>query len=451
MAKSETAAHPQADVQANMIEEGSNSSQPGPPSVRPNNPRLAATFERLAEIGGESDNGVSRLAFTSEERQAHTLVAGWMAEAGLSVRTDAFGNTIGVRQGRRGELPAIGIGSHVDTVPHGGRFDGAVGVLGALEVVRMFNETSTLTEHPLWLVVFASEEGARFGEACLGSKAAMGLLESADLDRMRDASGCSLSAAMRQVGFDPTAIAGARWGRDLVAAFVELHIEQGRVLEAEQKKIGLVDAVAGNTRVRLAMRGRTDHSGATPMHYRKDSLAAAAEVILATESMANDPRRRATVATVGRLDVYPNFITAVPGQVVFYLDVRDIDSDRQRATTQDIVAVAQQVAARRGIDLDYEVISDTSPTVLPMWLRGLTTDVSRRLGLPHRVMSSGAGHDAAILSRSIPAAMLFIPSHEGISHAPDEWTNIEDIADGVRALAESVLQVDRFLTEQVAP
>lgn len=446
MAQPETIAPPQPDESTRA----GTASRADAGDLRPSASRLASTFERLAEIGAEPDTGVTRLPFSPEERRAHHLVAQWMREAGLEVHVDAFGNTIGVRAGQRPDLPAISMGSHIDSVPHGGRFDGTVGVLGGLEVVRLLNEAGVRTAHPLWLIAFASEEGARFGEACLGSKAVAGLLELADLDRLRDASGCTLRAAMLQLGMQPDALPSVRWQRNQIAAFLELHVEQGRVLETEGKKIGLVDAVAGNTRVRFVMRGRADHSGGTPMSYRKDALAAAAEVVLAAEALANEPRRRATVATVGRLDVYPNSITTVPGRVVFYLDVRDVDSDRQRATAQEVVLRAQQVAARRGIELEYEVVADTSPAVLPMWLRELTTEVCRTLGLPHRVLSSGAGHDAAILSRVFPSAMLFVPSHEGISHAPDEWTSIDDIVDGVRALAHSVLRVDRFLAEQVA-
>ncbi|MBI2910728.1 MAG: Zn-dependent hydrolase [Chloroflexi bacterium] len=413
-------------------------------ALQPNLSRLASDLQRLAEIGAEANTGVTRPPFTPEERKAHQLMGRWMEAAGLQVRVDPFGNTIGVRKGRQADLPAIGLGSHLDSVYHGGRFDGTVGSVSALEVVRMLNEAEIVTDRPLWVVCFAAEEGARFGEACLGSKAISGILEPRDLERLRDASGVTLSEAMRQVGIDPASLAGARWQRGQLAAFLELHIEQARVLELEQKKIGLVDAVAGNTRVRLEFHGRADHSGGTPMHYRRDALVAAAEVVVAAEAIANEPRRRATVATVGRLDVYPNSITTVPGHVVVYLDVRDVDSDRQRATAQDILAIAQQVAARRGVELVYEVLSDTSPAVMPVWLRELTTDVARRLGLPHRAISSGAGHDSAILSRVIPAALIFVPSHDGASHCPEEWTSVDDIAEGVRVLAHSVLSVDRM-------
>ena len=395
---------------------------------------------------GPAGDGVSRLPFSREEREAHRVMREWMGDAKLDVSTDSFGNTIGVRSGTRDDLPAIGIGSHLDSVPHGGRFDGAVGVIGALEVVRMLNEADARIERPLWVVAFASEEGARFGEPCLGSRAVSGALEPGDLDRLRDANGITLSQAMLDLGMDPNALASCRWRRAEIDAFLELHIEQSVVLEAQGMSVGLVDAIAGNTRIRLTMRGRADHSGGTPMHFRRDALAAAAEVVVAAEAIANEPRRRATVATVGRIDNYPNSITTISGHAEFFLDVRDIDSDRQRLTAEDIVEAAAQIATRRNVEFEAELVSDTSPTVLPMWLRELTTEVCNRLDIPHRMMSSGAGHDAGILSRFIPAGMVFVPSHDGFSHSPEEWTSVEDIAVGVRVLGESVLRLDAFMS-----
>lgn len=412
--------------------------------------RIAADFELLSAIGTEPGGGVSRIPFSQEERAAHNLVSGWMVDSGLSVHTDSFGNTVGTLPGTDPARPAIGFGSHLDSVPHGGRFDGTVGVLAALEVIRMFAENDIKTTHPLMVAAFASEEGARFGEPCLGSKAVAGVLRERDLERLRDANGATLSQAMRSLGFDPLALPQARWEPNTLAAFLELHIEQARSLEEGGEHIGLVDAIAGNTRIRIGIKGRQDHSGGTPMSQRRDALAAAAEVILAAESIANEPRRRATVATVGRLHVFPNSITTIPGDVEFYLDVRDVDSDRQRLTTQDIVARAEETAARRGLRCDWEVVSDTSPVVLPKWLRDLTTAAVDRLDVPHRVTTSGAGHDAGILSRAIPAAMLFVPSRDGLSHCPEEWTSMEDIAIGARALAESIRNIDSFLTKEVA-
>jgi allantoate deiminase len=414
----------------------------------PDASRLASMLQRLSEIAGDGQAAVSRLAFTPAEREAHSTVARWMTEAGLSVRTDSIGNTYGTRPGRRSDLPPIGIGSHLDSVPQGGRFDGTVGVVAGLEVVRLLDLAGLQTEHPVTVIAFVAEEGARFGEACIGSKSVAGLIQPGDLQRLRDGQGTTLGAALHDVGMDPRQLPSARWGARELSALLELHIEQGRLLESDGKAIGLVEAVAGNTRLRLTVQGRADHSGGTPMHLRKDALAAASEIVLGVERMANEPQRRTTVATVGRLDVTPNSITTVPARVAFYVDVRDIDGDRQRAAAEDVLAFARQVAARRGVVVEGELVGDSSPVVLPLWLRHITRDVCERLEVPYRVLNSGAGHDAAILARVLPAAMLFVPSHDGLSHCPEEWTSISDIGVGVRVLYETVVALDCALAAQ---
>ena len=421
-----------------------------PPQPQPDPARLANMLQRLSEIAGDGQAAVNRLAFTPAEREAHAIVAGWLGDAGLGVRTDAMGNTYATRPGRRNDLPPIAIGSHLDSVPQGGRFDGTVGVVAGVEVVRLLDAAGLQTDHPLRVIAFSAEEGARFGEACIGSKAVAGVLQPGDLQRLHDGQGVTLASALQALGFDPRHLPAARGGPGDLAALLERHIEQGRLLESDGKAVGLVEAVAGNTRLRLSLRGRADHSGGTPMHLRKDALAAAAEIVLGVERLANEPQRRTTVATVGRLDVAPNSITTVPAQVVFYVDVRDIDGDRQRAAAQDVLALAQQVAARRGVFVEAELVGDSSPVVLPLWLRHITRDVCERLSVPYRVLNSGAGHDAAILARVLPTAMLFVPSHEGLSHCPEEWTSISDIAVGVRVLFHAILTLDRALVAQAA-
>ena len=416
----------------------------------PDPSRLANMLQRLSEIAGDGQAAVSRLAFTPAEREAHATVGRWMSAANLAVETDAFGNTYATRAGRRPDLAPIAFGSHLDSVPQGGRFDGTVGVVAGLEAIRLLDAAGVQTERPLRLIAFACEEGARFGEACLGSKAVVGLLQPNDLQRLRDAQGVTLATAMAELGMDARQLPSVRWGAGALAAFLELHIEQGRLLEADGKAVGLVEAVAGNTRLRITLRGRADHSGGTPMHLRRDALAAAAEIVLGVEGLANEPRRRTTVATVGRLEVSPNSITTVPARVTFYVDVRDVDGDRQRETAQEVLALAQQVAARRGVAVEAERVGDSSPVVLPLWLRQLTRDVCKRLDVPYRVLNSGAGHDAAILARALPAVMLFVPSHEGLSHCPEEWTSISDIAAGVRVLYHSILALDEALVDGAA-
>lgn len=406
---------------------------------------INAMLRAIAEIGADPLGGISRLGYTPAEREAHALVGGWLREQGLAVWQDDAGNTLGERPGRAAGAPAIGTGSHLDSVPHGGRYDGIVGVVGAVELVRLLAEGAIETIHPVRVVLFAAEEGARFGEPCIGSKIVTGALGGRDFESMHDADGVSLAQAMERVGLDPARAARARWNPLEWAAFIELHVEQARVLEAEGRPVGLVDVVSGSTRVRLVLRGRADHSGGTPMDLRADALAAGAEITLAAEAIARDPRHRGIRATVGRLDVYPNSITTIPGRVTLTLDVRDVDSDRQRATTAEILQRAHHICDRRGVGLEAALLADTSPVVLPMWIRDIMGAVCQELGLHARVMTSGAGHDAQIVNRIVPAGMLFVPSKDGLSHVPEEWTSANEIARGVEALYHTILRLDAFL------
>lgn len=413
--------------------------QPPQPSAM----RIAEDLRRIAEIGGGRGGEVTRLAFTPTERAAHELVGGWMREAGLSVRTDGFGNTIGEQppSGR----PYLALGSHLDSVPHGGRYDGTVGVVAGLEVARMLSQGGTGMTHPVRLVAFANEEGARFGEACLGSKAIAGVLGPGDPERLVDSDGVTLAEAMRRLSMHPERIEEARWPDGEAAAFLELHIEQGRVLESEGMQLGVVDAIAGNTRLRAVLEGQADHSGGTRMHERRDALAAASETVLAIESLANERERGSTVATVGRLEVFPNNITTIPGRVRMAIDVRDVDSARQRDAARSIIDLAERICQARDVRISFEVVSDTSPSILPLWLRRIGKRACEQAGVRHRILSSGAGHDAQVMARRLPAILLFVPSRDGRSHVPEEWTSAEDIAVGVRVLCDTLLALDAFL------
>lgn len=407
--------------------------------------RIGEQIVRIGRIGADPGGGVSRLAFTRQEREAHELVGGWLRELALEVRVDAIGNTIATYGGAGDARPAIGVGSHLDSVYHGGKFDGIVGVVGAVELVRLLIEDETRLAHPLRVVIFAGEEGARFGEPCIGSKAAAGDLADRDLTRIRDADGVSLAEALRSLGMEPGAVPGAAWRPADWAAFLELHIEQARTLEAEGTPVGLVDIVSGSTRLRLVLSGRADHSGGTPMAIRKDALVAASEVVLAAEAIARDARNRGARLTVGRLDVHPNSITTIPGLVSLTVDIRDVDSDRQRQLAIEVVRRARAFAERRKVGVTAEVIADTSPVVLPIWIRGLTSGVCAELGYAYKVMTSGAGHDAQVINGVTPAGIVFVPSRGGLSHVPEEWTSASDIARGVEVLRMSVLRLDTLL------
>jgi len=409
--------------------------------------RISEMIDAVAEIGGDPVGGISRLAYTPEERKTHSLVSGWLRDLGLEVWEDPVGNTLAKRAGADPSLPAIAFGSHLDSVPHGGRFDGIAGVVGMAELMRLLAEAEAETIHPILGVAFASEEGARFGEPCIGSKFVAGSLKEADLTRIRDAGGMALGEAMASAGLSPIRLAEARWTTRDVALFLELHVEQGGILEAEGRQIGLVDVVSGSTRIRLVLRGRANHSGATPMSARTDAFVGAAELAVAVEKLTSDPSFRGLRATVGRVDIWPNSMTTIPGRVTMTVDIRDTDSDRQRGAAAQVVERARWICERRGLALASAVIADTSPTVLAMWVRERLKQACESLRLTYRFMTSGASHDSQVVSRLVPAGMVFVPSKGGLSHVPDEWSSATDIARGVDVLFASLLDFDRFLLE----
>jgi allantoate deiminase len=395
--------------------------------------RIAERLGRLAELsaGGE---GVTRLAYTALERRAHELMAEWIDDLGGRVETDAAGNTVGVFND--GE-PYFLVGSHLDTVVHGGAFDGAAGVVGALEVAAQLRDG---LEHGLRIVAFAAEEGARFGRPNIGSSAAAGFLDATAAADLVDSDGISLADAAAAVELAPHV--GEPWIDSRVACFFEIHIEQGRQLELGAAQIGLVDAIAGSLRMRFRLVGRADHSGATPMELRADALAGASEIILGAERVARE--YRATVATVGRLEVRPNNVTTVAGEVTAWIDVRDVDADQQRRTAQLIADLAHETAEQRELRLTLDIISVLPPVVLAAWPRALARAECELRALPCRVMPSGAGHDAAIVARRAPAALYFVPCRDGVSHSPAERADPRDIAAAVDLLVAVVRRADRL-------
>lgn len=405
---------------------------------------LITRFAQLSEPN--SGPGVTRLAYTPLERTAHEVFAEHMRGLGLEVWTDAAGNTIAERPGTVPGLPALGTGSHLDSVPLAGAFDGIAGVVAAMEVARRLVEDDIPHRHPIRFVAFAAEEGARFGQACTGSRIVAGLTTAADTGRIADANGITLAEAMHRVGIDPARIDDARWSAADWAAFVELHIEQGSVLESLGVPIGVVDLISGSTRMRIDLRGRAAHTGGTPMHLRRDALAAAAEIVLAAEQLAGDDRHHGTRVTVGRLDVAPGSITTIPGECGLHVDVRDVDSARQRASAEELLTRARVITAARGIGMDVTLLADASPVLLSRKVRSAIVDAATALGLPIRVMPSGASHDSQMINTVCPVGMVFVPSlNGGVSHSPDELTTPGDLATGIGVLRDALLRLDRRL------
>jgi N-carbamoyl-L-amino-acid hydrolase len=399
--------------------------------------RLARHIEALGHFGANPEGGVSRVAFSPADVAGREYVKSLMHEAGLEVRIDAAGNLIGRRPGTDPSLPVIIAGSHIDSVPQGGNYDGDVGVLGAVEAARLLRQHGIETRHPLEIVVFTDEEGGT-----VGSQAMAGRFAPASLDLMSH-SGLTIRDGIRVVGGDPDRLAEAARRPGEIAAYVELHIEQGAILDESDIDIGVVEGIVGIRWWEVTVEGTANHAGTTPMSRRHDALVTASEVVLAVNRIASAmPGNQ--VATVGRIRAEPGAPNVIPGRVAMSLEVRDLDAVRMETLFRTIEAEAMRIAAARGTTIGFaEVDLALEPAPTDGRLRTVIEKAAGSLGLSHRRMPSGAGHDAQEIAHVAPMAMIFVPSRGGISHAPQEFTAPEDIANGTDVLVRTLLAIDR--------
>ena len=380
---------------------------------------MLARADELAAISEEPDRLVRRCA-TPALTQAADLVAGWMEAVGLSVRRDAVGNVLGRT---RGDEPPFVLGSHLDTVPNAGRYDGPLGILVALAVVERLAAGGTQPAVPLEIAAFADEEGTRFGTAYLGSAAYTGAFEREWLD-LADVDGITLAEAISAAAGDPETVVALPAPQ--LAGYLEVHIEQGPVLEREALSVGVVSAIAGQSRVRIVVRGEAGHAGTVPMAARRDALAAASEMVLAVEHVGRSTE--GLVATVGALSLSPNVGNVVPGEVRMLLDVRHADDDARGRAVDAIRTEVERIASARGVETAWTLRYDTPAVELTPELRRRLEAAIEAAGHPVRSLVSGAGHDAVVLSRICPAAMLFVRCAGGISHDPRESVEEADVA-----------------------
>ena len=396
--------------------------------------RILARCEALA-AHTETPGGLTRTYLTDPHKAAHATVAGWMEAAGMTVRGDAVGNIIGRYEGQSPKAPALMIGSHLDTVRDAGKYDGMLGVLIGIAAVEDLVARGIRLPHAVEVIGFGDEEGVRFAATLIGSRAVAGTLDPALLDRP-DADGITLAEALRRFGLDPARIGEAARHPEEILAYLEVHIEQGPVLEAENLPIGVVTAICGATRQTLTTTGEAGHAGTVPMGQRRDALAGAAEMILAIERLAT---AHGVVGTVGRIAAHPDAVNVIPGGVTFSLDLRAEDDARRAAALAEISESLAGIATRRGLSLTQETFHD-SPAVAcdPLW-RGRFEAAIASLGLPVCALPSGAGHDAMALAALCPAAMLFVRCKGGISHNPAESVLEEDVAVALTCLTQTLL------------
>jgi N-carbamoyl-L-amino-acid hydrolase len=414
-----------------------------------NQSRLWSTLEKLSEFGrppgADFAAGVTRLGFSEADLAARAYVTRLMREAGLAVRVDPAGNIFGRRPGTE-NLPALLFGSHIDSVPRGGNFDGDVGSLGAIEVIRALNDHKISTRHPLEVVIWTNEEGHHFGKGLLGSSAAAGLLAPDVLDR-KDEEGKTLADWLRRYGQDPARLADARIPPGSLAAYLELHIEQGGVLDESKIQIGVVQGIVGIHWWTCTTTGFANHAGTTPMDRRQDALAATARAALAVREEVRAESGR-QVGTLGYVKAEPGARNIIPGRVEFPVELRDLDAAKVRRIWARIEKRFAQIAKEENVTLDCVPLQADEPALTDPTIRDAIREAARAAGLTTLDMPSGAGHDAQQIAKLAPIGMIFVPSRGGISHSPKEYTPPEDAANGAEVLFRSVLLLDEKLNRK---
>ncbi|MGF6950630.1 allantoate deiminase [Neobacillus sp. B4I6] len=403
-----------------------------------NKERLWSRLNLLSEIGKTDTNGVTRLSFTPEERAAKDLVAAFMIEAGLKVREDEVGNLIGRKDGGNPNASVVLTGSHIDSVLNGGNFDGPLGVLAAVEALQVMNEQNIETEHPIEVIAFTDEEGARFSFGMIGSRGIAGTLTQEELLN-KDKQGITIAEAFVASGLKPETIGKAARKPEDVKAYIELHIEQGKVLEGQNLSAGIVSGLAGPLWLKFILEGEVGHAGATPMSIRHDALTTAARVMLVIEAEA--AKTGTTVGTVGQVQVLPGGINIIPGRVEFSLDLRDISEVVRDGVEQNIREQAGQICKTQGVKLTIEDLQRVAPAPCSVIVKNAAREAFEKLGLESYYLPSGAGHDGMQLLDLCPMGMIFIRSKNGISHDPAEWSSKEDCADGANVLYHTVLNL----------
>lgn len=398
----------------------------------------------IGRIGIGDHGGVTRLVFSIKELRSRQVLIHLMGQAGLKIRIDGIGNIFGRLEGGDAKAPAVLSGSHLDTVIHGGKYDGPVGVIGALEAVRTIGENKIATRSPLEVVCFVGEESSRFGFSTLGSSLVAGEVHPKDLANAVDAQGTKLADVLSSFGIARKNLRSLARDPKSLKAYLELHIEQGPILEAIGKRIGLVTSIAAPSRFKVIFTGQADHSGTTPMQMRKDALVAAALLIEFIEKTCRKFSAMAkgrVVGTVGALKIEPGVINAVPGKTELLVDIRAITSRSKSRVARQVKQEAQSIAGKRGLGVEVLTIREEDPVPLDKRLLRLTKTICDEKNIVYEIMPSGAGHDAMQMAKITPSGMIFIPSQRGISHNPLEWTDPDDIGLGTQLLMETMIRV----------
>jgi len=408
------------------------------PQPRINGTRLNAHLSELAQFGKTPAGGTSRVAYSDVDLQARQFAMKLMREADLDVSIDAAGNILGRRAGTDSSLKPVMIGSHIDSVPDGGSYDGQVGSMGAIEVAQTFAENKVRLRHPLEVVIFENEEGGTIGSAAI----TRGLTEK-DLAIVTN-SKKTIREGIKFIGGDPDHLASAVRKKGDLAGYIELHIEQGGVLYSEKIDIGVVEGIVGVFWWEVTVEGFANHAGTTPMNQRRDALLAAAKYIDAVNRVVTSiPGRQ--VGTVGKIQALPGAFNVIPGKVITSLGLRDLDAAKVQMLFDKIQAEVRQIEAATGTKFEFKQVNSSQPALTDPRMRAAIDESAKQLGLTTRSLPSGAGHDAQEIAELCPIGMIFVPSRDGISHSPREFSKPEDITNGAKVLLRSLLNLDARL------
>lgn len=400
-----------------------------------NKTRVAELVQGLAQFG-KTEHGITRLAYTPEDKAAQEWLLEQVRDLHLQITTDAVGNVFLRREGKTPDLAPVAMGSHLDTVVQGGAYDGMIGVVGALEVLYMLQDETL--ERSIEVIIFRAEESSRFGFATIGSKLMVGAGDPEKFSSAAKAGTMTFKEALAAWGCDPAAYTQALRKPGCFKCFFEMHIEQGKVLEETGERIGIVHNIAAPTRFKIFVEGMADHSGATPMGFRKDALVSAARLVIAIQEAATNEADNGTVATVGVLEVEPGSINVVPGKATLWVDLRGVDEASIKRTLSNICDAVSAIAKTDAITITLEMLTADKPVALSDALAAKFDRICAAKGIAYRHMNSGAGHDAMHMSKLAPTSMLFVPCKGGISHNPAEYAKNDDICLAIEVLAEAV-------------
>jgi allantoate deiminase len=409
-------------------------------SLTVNHQRLQSRLEQLAEIGKIGETGVCRLTLSKEDKQAVLKVKDWMEEAGLDTRIDDFGNLIGQWEGEEDTLPILVIGSHIDSQPYGGRFDGTVGVLGALEVVQTMKEKGLKPKRTIEVIAFSDEEGCRFDKGLFGVRGILNQLEEGELERV-DSDGVSRRDALIEFGCNPDQLEASVYPKGRIGEFIEMHIEQGPILDRGNVPVGIVTGISGPLWLTVELQGFAGHAGSVPMSYRQDALVAAAEITLTLNELASMDPEAPTVATVGKMEVFPNSRNIIPERVRFTIDLRDIDLERRKDIEATLYPAIDHICEKHQVTRTIRVDTESEPRYCAEAIMDdMRKSAQEIFGQAVPELMSGPFHDAIAMSTVCDYGMIFVRCKDGISHNPKESAEFEDISKGAELLYQTVVK-----------